>query len=160
MLSDQESVNRPPHRPTGSGILLLAGLLLLAVVPALTPVVGEEFRAALMQGFSMVCHQIPGRSPHSHGVQWAICHRDLGIYWGMPVGALAFLVTGWAPSWMSKGIPFLFAGALLPMGLDWGLDVLGILANSAPSRIGTGAAFGIAAGYILAWTIRTDRNES
>lgn len=151
-------MNRSPRLPSGRGILLLAGLLLLAVVPALTPFVGEGFRASLMQGFSMVCHQIPGRSPHSHGVQWAICHRDLGIYWGMPLGALAFIATGWAPSWMNKAIPFLFAGALLPMGLDWGLDVLGVLANSALSRIATGGIFGFTAGFILAWTVLTGRN--
>ncbi|MEQ9105432.1 MAG: DUF2085 domain-containing protein [Rhodothermales bacterium] len=151
-------MNRPTRIPSGSGILLLTGLVLLAIVPALTPFVGEGLRASLMQGFSMVCHQIPGRSPHSHGVQWAICHRDLGIYWGLPAGALAYIVTGWAPSWMNRGIPFLFAAALVPLGLDWGLDAFGVLANSAPSRIATGAVFGITSGFILAWTVLTDRS--
>lgn len=138
---------------TGPAILLIAGLVVLAVVPALTPYVGEGLRESLMQGFSILCHQIPDRSPHSHGVQWAICHRDVGIYWGLPTGALAFVLTGWAPAWMNKGIPLLFAAALVPLGLDWALDFFGILANSAPSRILTGAIFGVTSGYVLAWTV-------
>lgn len=153
-------MNSPLTERTGTAILLLAGLVVLAAVPAMTPYVGEGLRSSLMQGFAMVCHQIPGRSPHVDGVQWAICHRDVGIYWGLAAGALAYMVSGWAPTWMNKGIPMLFAISLVPMGLDWGLDVMGILDNSAASRIATGAVFGITAGFVLAWTVLADRNAS
>jgi len=41
---------------------------------------------------SRICHQIPARSFHLHGVQWPVCARCLGLYLAAPIGAVAALV--------------------------------------------------------------------
>lgn len=142
-----------PERPWGFWVgwslaLGLTGLVLgLAVLP---PFVGPDLRAALMQGFSTVCHQFPSRSPHIDGVQLAVCHRCFGIYTGLPLAALVFLLLGQWDETLGRYAPFILFGALVPPGLDWLLGVLGVWHNTPWSRLATGALFGLVAGYYLA----------
>jgi uncharacterized membrane protein len=37
-----------------------------------------------------VCHQLPERSFHTHGMQWPVCARCAGLYLAAPLGALFF----------------------------------------------------------------------
>ncbi|PIQ63809.1 MAG: hypothetical protein COV99_00850 [Bacteroidetes bacterium CG12_big_fil_rev_8_21_14_0_65_60_17] len=135
---------------------LVPALVLLAALPTLAPFFPEAVRDVIMKMFSPVCHQLPGRSPHFHGIPWAICHRDAGIYWGLPLGAVLFGVLGTIPSWLGRRMPLIFALALVPMGLDWGLDAAGWVSNSPLSRIVTGGVFGITAGYLLSFAIHDE----
>ncbi len=128
--------------------LVSLGVLLVAVMAP--PFVDEPLRSIIRLVFSPVCHQIPERSPHFHGVAFAVCHRCFGTYLGLFLGAAAFLPLRRFGSSLSKR-----AGALILVGIgipaaDWLLGALGLWHNSPVSRVVTGAVFGAAAGVLLA----------
>jgi len=124
--------------------------LFLALLVSLTPLYPVPMRNAVMGIFSFVCHQLPDRSPHIAGVQLAVGHRCMGIYWALPVAALVFGLSKWQIAVTgSRNISIvLIAG--IPAGTDWLGDVIGLWTNTPVSRIITGAIFGLAAGYVLA----------
>ena len=74
------------------------GSVMVVALTLLPPWLSPETRAILMQAFSALCHQIPGRSPAVDGVPLAVCDRCLGIYSGFALGlVLAALVRVVAP---------------------------------------------------------------
>ena len=99
-----------------------------------------------MHAFDPLCHQIAARSPHLHGVQLAVCHRCFGVYLGLASGPLAMLILG---RWNGVGTRLLIALSLVPLSVDWGLDVAGLWNNTPCSRMVTGAVFGLMAGILV-----------
>jgi len=148
------------NRPKTFLFWLVPALVALAALPTLAPIFPPAVRDVIMQMFSPVCHQLPDRSPHTAGIQWAICHRDAGLYWGLPLGALLYGAFRSVPGWLGRRMPLVFAAALFPMGLDWGMDAVGWVTNSPFTRILTGAIFGVTAGYLLAFAIGDDTLSS
>ena len=127
------------------GSMVLMGIL--AVLASLPPWVSEPVRIALMYGFDPLCHQIAERSPHLDGVQLAVCHRCYGILTGLAIGPIvALIIRGRGQQYAS----LLIVASLVPLALDWGLGIVGIWANTAESRLITGAIFGVAAGILVA----------
>ena len=124
----------------------LAGLLCLVVAP---PFVGEDVRYLIMVGFSNACHQIPARSPHIAGVPLAVCDRCLGIYAALSAAPFLVLLARRWDALLRRRARYLILGALLIPGADWAMGVVGLWANTPWSRLFTGAAFGIVAGYFL-----------
>lgn len=130
---------------------LAFGLSTLVVVLAtLPPFLSPGFRDVLMQGFSSLCHQIPGRSPHIDGVQLAVCHRCYGIYAGLPLAVLGFLALSRWDRTFGTYAPYILVASLVPAGIDWGLGLVGVWDNTPASRLATGILFGLVAGYYLA----------
>lgn len=128
-----------------TAVLVAAGVLALAAVP---PFVSENVRYVVMAGFSSVCHQIPGRSPHLNGIQLAVCHRCFGIYAALTATALFFpMLRRWDRS-AGSNAKYLILAALVAPGLDWAAGLTGIWTNTAGSRLATGAVFGGVAGYL------------
>jgi uncharacterized membrane protein len=125
---------------TGLGIVALASL---------PPFVGEGARPWIMQAFVAVCHQLPDRSPSINGVQLAVCHRCYGIYWGIPMAALAYLGIRGAGMPPRKMAPWILAASLFPIAVDWGGDFLGFFENTPASRVLTGLVFGLVAGFFF-----------
>lgn len=123
--------------------------LLVLVLVMLPPFLGEGPRYLLMRFFSALCHQIPERSPHLHGVSLAVCHRCLGIYGGLPLAALAFLAVARWDDRISRAARFLIPASLIPPGADWLGGALGLWTNTPATRVLTGAVFGLVAGYFL-----------
>lgn len=142
-LSSAEALRNPGWWIAFAGTLAIA---LLAMTP---PLLGDGSREIVMAMFSGVCHQLPGRSPHVDGVQLAVCHRCAGIYWGLPAAALLFTLSRPGASISRQGAPLLLIAAATPAGVDWALDVVGVLANTPASRIATGVIFGLGAGWFL-----------
>ncbi len=147
---------RHRHLPPGwqttfwwTWVLAFLGSGMLVVLVTLPPFVGTDLRAMLMQGFSTVCHQIPSRSPQLHGVPLAVCHRCYGIYLGLPFAIVGMLVLYRWDAFFYRRAPWLLSGALLPLGLDWSGDVLGLWTNTPHSRMVTGLLFGMVAGYYV-----------
>jgi uncharacterized membrane protein len=124
--------------------------VLVVVLVTLPPFVGARPRLLLMEGFSVVCHQLPGRSPHLDGVPLAVCHRCYGIYWGLLLAVLGFLALLRWSQVFSRRAPLWLLLSLVPLTIDWGLSVLGIWQNTPLSRAVTGMVFGLAAGYYFA----------
>lgn len=127
---------------SGIGLVIVA----LAMFP---PFVSPGVRNVIMDAFSAVCHQLPARSPHVQGIQLAACDRCMGIYFGIPLAAVLFSVLARLLRPVRDRAPRLLMVSLVPMGLDWGLDAVGILTNTPGSRWMTGLVFGLTAGYYL-----------
>jgi len=109
----------------------------------------EGLRDIVMASFSSVCHQLPGRSAHINGVQLGVCHRCLGIYWGLPIAALVFGLSGGFWSIKRNTGFWILAISALPALMDWSGDMIGLWTNTPVSRVITGSIFGITAGYFF-----------
>lgn len=140
--------------------LAVAGFWALLIV--LTPV----FRAngltsvsePLYHFFRYLCHQMPERSFHIAGEQFAVCSRCFGVYFGIIAGFLAYPlfrnITDIGP------IPryWLFL-SLIPVSVDWSLTALGIWENTHLSRFVTGLILGFAcAVFIVPAIVEIRRN--
>ncbi len=109
----------------------------------------DGVRHMVMATFSSVCHQLPGRSAQINGIQLGVCHRCLGIYWGVPIAAVIFgLSRGFWPVKRNTGFWILLLAAV-PMMIDWSGDIVGLWTNTPVSRVITGSVFGITAGYFF-----------
>ena len=103
-----------------------------------------------MHAFHAVCHQLPGRSFHFDGAALAVCHRCTGIYAGLFMGVLTFPLLTRFDAWLWRYTRWLLVGALVPMGIDWLGDAVGLFVNTPLSRTLTGAVFGYVVSYLLA----------
>src|SRR5690606_14284539 len=138
-----------PFRPTPWAAVTMgcAAVLVLAVLP---PFVAPPLRVALVQGFHLVCHQLPARSFTLDGVSLALCHRCTGVVAGLLVGPVLVALLGrWRGSLVRFERPLLFA-ALALAAADWLVGVIGLWPNTPASRFLTGLLVGVAAGYLLA----------
>lgn len=125
---------------------VLGGFLLLVFAPPFLP---DAVRIPLEQAFSLVCHRLPDRSFHLHGVALGVCHRDTGIFAGLFVAALLYPWTLPLDRRAGHRAPRVLALAGLPLALDWALGAFGIWANTPFSRTATGLLFGLVAGTFL-----------
>ena len=150
-MTDVSNVPAPdsPIRLWGRWAAISGGLLALLVLIVLPPMVAPPWRGILMEGFSAVCHQLPARSPHIHGTALAVCHRCLGIYGGLALGALlAPVIPQWAGT-IHTYTRYALLGALIPLGADWLAGVLNLWTNTPISRVATGGLVGVVAGLLV-----------
>ena len=96
----------------------------------------ENFYRAVMWAGHLVCHQMPARSPHFHGVQLPLCWRCTGIF----VGSLAFLAWLFTKRRLPALRLCLLLSALMP--LDVLYNVLTHADGSNARRLVTGLLFG------------------
>lgn len=89
------------------------------------------------------CHQLPERSFFYRGKQFPVCARCTGV----TVGQLAALIAGCFGT-----IPLRFSAMLLAlMGIDWGIQEIGLCPSTNRRRFITGVAggFGLFSIYLL-----------
>ncbi|MBT8400672.1 MAG: DUF2085 domain-containing protein [Rhodothermia bacterium] len=127
--------------------LTVVGLVVVAFLP---PFVSPETGKLIMSGFRKVCHQLPSRSFQIGETQVALCHRCVGIYAAIPLAILLFGVLRRWEGFIGRHPVWTIGASLMPMGIDWGADVVGIWSNTPTSRLVTGTVFGVVAGYFLA----------
>ncbi len=128
-------------------VLAAAGVLALALLP---PVVNPAARMWLMTGFSAVCHQLPDRSLHVHGIALAVCSRCIGIYAGLLVGGLTMPFVARWDTWLWRRNTLLLVVAVVVPAIDWLAGILSVWESGHVTRLLTGAAFGLISGYFLA----------
>ncbi len=91
--------------------------------------------------YSYICHQMPSRSFHTLGHQFAVCSRCFGVYFGIFLGLISYPLF----RSMDEVEPFprfwLFA-AMIPMAVDWSLTFFGIWENTYFTRVLTGIILG------------------
>ena len=126
-------------------VLLANSLLcLFAMLPILEPLLragGMTGSAdAIFSAYSVVCHQMPGRSYSVLGYQMAYCERDTAIYAAMAMAGL-----GWAR--FQRRVPDLHWGLFLllalPIALDGFTQLFGLRESTWQLRTLTGALFGL-----------------
>jgi uncharacterized membrane protein len=98
--------------------------------------------------FSYICHQLPERSFHIFGHQFAVCSRCFGVYAGLLAG-IAFYPL-WRPIDSIEPLPrFWLFLSMIPISVDWSLGVFGIWENNHFSRFITGIVLGAACGIFI-----------
>ena len=127
-------------------VLWTAGI----VLPPFLHEAGQDNEAFLLRWcYGPVCHQDVQRSQALFGFPFSVCHRCAAIYFGFTAMLLIYPAlrrSGFARAMDLKRL----AIALLPVALDYGLDVVGVWHNGALSRSITGAVTGVAlALYIM-----------
>lgn len=130
--------------------MTVAFLWLLAIVSA--PIFDENGIKSISQPiyrfFSYMCHQISVRSFHYHDHQFAVCARCFGFYAGFFFGFVIYPFFRQLNNTDSFPRFWLFA-AMVPMGIDVGLDIFDIWKNTHLSRLITGLILGVACSIFI-----------
>jgi uncharacterized membrane protein len=89
--------------------------------------------------FNEICHQVPDRCYHIHGIALPVCVRCIWIYLGLATGHILFIY--WKPE--TVRITRALIGVITLMILDVLLEKLGLYENWFWSRAVTGSLFGL-----------------
>ena len=131
---------------TSTLALVLVGLIIGA---PLLQSSHPAFSASIYETFSFVCHQIPERSFHLAGHQFAVCSRCTGLYSGFAIAGLIYPLVRSLRRTDTPRRLWLFL-APLPLLIDFSLTYFGIWQNTHASRFLTGALLGsVAVFYIM-----------
>ena len=107
----------------------------------------NPFARAIYDSGDINCHQRANRSLFINGNEMPYCSRCVGIFFGLAIGTMfsLFII-------VELRLPYILA-ALLPIGIDGGMQLLGFWESTNPVRLATGglAGFitGLALGYIF-----------
>jgi len=105
--------------------------------------------AAIYKGFGLVCHQLPDRSFHLAGHQFAVCSRCTGLYAGFAVAALSYPLARSLKRTDTPSRVWLILAAV-PLVVDFSLGYFSIWHNTHLSRFVTGALLSsVAVFYIM-----------
>ena len=108
-----------------------------------------SFAFTIYKGFSFVCHQIPERSFHLAGHQFAVCSRCTGLYSGFALAALVYPLTRSLEHTNTPRRLWLILSAI-PLAVDFALGYFSIWPNTHLSRFSTGALLGaVAVFYVM-----------
>ena len=142
---------------------LLASVALLIVIATVAAPVALAFGHAgfsevIYQAFSYLCHQIPERSFHLAGHQFAVCSRCTGLYAGFAVATLALPLVRPLKRTDTPHVIWLLLSAV-PLAIDFGVTYFEIWENNHFTRVTTGALFGaVAALYVVPGLIELSAN--
>lgn len=141
-------------------IVVAAGLLIMALIvgaPLARASGHPQFAAGIYQAFSLVCHQIPERSFHIAGAQFAVCSRCTGLYSGFATATLLYpLVRSLKSTNAPRTIWLILAAA--PLVVDFALGYFAIWPNTHLSRFATGALLGsVTVFYIMPGLVELSR---
>ena len=137
------------------GVWILVSLIALAIIAA---IVGAPLALAnghstlagdIYKGFSFLCHQLPDRSFHLAGHQFAVCSRCTGLYVGFALTALAYPLIRPIRAMTTPALIWLIL-ATVPLLIDFSLGYSNLWANTHASRFITGALLSsVAVFYII-----------
>ena len=99
------------------------------------------FASPIYKVFSYVCHQIPERSFHLAGHQFAVCSRCTGLYMGFAVATLVYPLTRSLIRTDTPRRRWLILAAV-PLLIDFSLTYFGVWSNTHLTRFATGALLG------------------
>lgn len=114
--------------------------------------------APIYSFYSYICHQVPERSFHILGHQFAVCSRCFGVYFGLLAGVITYRI--WRPVDSVEPLPrFWLFLSMLPISIDWSLGFFEIWENNHVSRFITGLILGVAcAVFIIPALVEIVRN--
>jgi uncharacterized membrane protein len=127
----------------------LALLGLIVAAPLLVAHGYSSLAQVIYEVFGKVCHQIPERSLHLEGHQFAVCSRCTGIYAGFALSVLCYPLARSLKRVDTPRLLWLLL-AVVPIAVDWSLGYFELWANTHLSRFLTGALFSsVAAFYVV-----------
>lgn len=132
-------------------LLSISLVVLLAIVGAPLALANGHATLAgdIYKGFSFLCHQLPDRSFHIEGHQFAVCSRCTGLYVGFALTALAYPLIRPIRATTTPALIWLIL-ATVPLLVDFSLGYFNIWANTHASRFITGALLSsVAVFYII-----------
>ena len=107
------------------------------------------FASTIYKVFSFVCHQIPERSFHLAGHQFAVCSRCTGLYPGFAVTTLIYPLAHSLTRTDAPRRRWLILAAV-PLLIDFSLTYFGLWSNTHLTRFSTGALLGsVAVFYVM-----------
>src|SRR5436309_3439269 len=129
--------------------IALAVLALIITAPLAQAGNHTGFSSTIYTAFSFICHQIPERSFHIAGHQFAVCSRCTGLYSGFAMAALVFpLARSLKRTDTPRRLWLLLAP--IPLLIDFSLTYFGFWQNTHVTRFATGALLGaVAVFYIM-----------
>ncbi|MGD9590220.1 MAG: DUF2085 domain-containing protein [Pyrinomonadaceae bacterium] len=137
--------------------LVLLWVAAIVAVPAAREM-GFGFGDGLNTFFSYICHQIPERSFYLGSYPFAVCSRCFGVYSGLLAGLLSYPLFRRIEDTDPLPRRWLFL-SLVPIGIDWSLNIFGIWENTHFTRVVTGAILGSAcAVYIVPALVEIRQN--
>ncbi|HSP62255.1 MAG TPA: DUF2085 domain-containing protein [Pyrinomonadaceae bacterium] len=101
----------------------------------------SAFASPIYRAFSFVCHQIPERSFHLAGHQFAVCSRCTGLYSGFAVAALVYPLA-YSLKRIDTPRRLWLILATVPLLIDFSLTYFGVWSNTHLTRFSTGALLG------------------
>lgn len=128
--------------------LSLAWIALILAAPWLMAERRPLASAALYQGLSAVCHQMPERSFYFRGFPMGVCSRCASIYAGFVVGLLLYPLArdlregAFPPRWI-------LISAAIPTAVDFAGGILELFTNTFLSRSLTGILFGVVVAFYI-----------
>jgi uncharacterized membrane protein len=137
--------------PVWLALLSISLVVLLAIVGApLALANGHSTMAGdIYKGFSFLCHQLPDRSFHLAGHQFAVCSRCTGLYVGFALTTLAYPLIRPLRTTTTPALIWLIL-ATVPLLIDFSLGYFNIWANTHATRFITGALLSsVAVFYII-----------
>ena len=141
------------------GLLVVFAWVLAIVLAPLAKANGfVGLSASLYHFFSYICHQISSRSLHVEGEKLGVCSRCFGVYFGLLFGFAIY------PLWRRideiEPLPrFWLFLSLVPISIDWSLNIFGIWENTHLSRFITGLLLGFACStFIVPAIVEITRN--
>ena len=133
----------------GTCAIALTIVGLIVVAPLAQAHGHPAFAAVIYKAFSFVCHQIPERSFHLAGHQFAVCSRCTGLYAGFAVAALVYPLARPLRRTDTPSRLWLIL-ATLPLAIDFALGYFSIWQNTHLSRFLTGALLSsVAVFYVM-----------
>ena len=156
-ISIREILYSQAHRVWTVALLVIATWVLAVIAPPLLLSNGIS-ASPIYNIFGYICHQIPERSFHLFGYQFAVCSRCFGVYAGLLLGILTYRLS--RPVDSIEPLPrFWLFLSMVPIGIDWSLGVFGIWENTHFTRFVTGLILGTAcAVYIVPALVEIVRN--
>lgn len=127
-------------------VFLWAFLIIFAPLAATNEI--PQISAPLYKFFSYLCHQQSERSFHIHEHQFAVCARCFGVYFGLFFGFVIYPLIRKVEEIEPLPRFWLFL-ALIPIGIDWTLGILGVWENTHWSRFITGMILGVACAVFI-----------
>ncbi len=139
--------------------LVVVGVVASVVAAPLAQAQGHfAFASGIYKTFSFFCHQIPERSFHVAGYQFAVCSRCTGLYSGFAFATMGYPVFRSLKRTDTPRVIWLFLSAL-PLAVDFSLTYFGVWQNTHLTRVLSGALFGgVAAIFIVPGLIELSAN--
>jgi uncharacterized membrane protein len=118
----------------------------------------QQFASAIYRSFSYLCHQLPDRSFHLAGHQFAVCSRCTGLYVGFALTTLAYPLIRPIRATTTPALIWLIL-ATVPLLIDFSLGYFNIWANTHASRFITGLLLSsVAVFYIIPGLVEITSN--